>query len=71
MLQEFCKGVKDVSPGDTALDPGSRGTRRGGRPSVHLLYSNDLLWKSRGTSKNHLDKLPANQGQRGGCTLKT
>ena len=29
MLQEFNKGVKDVSPGDTALGPWSRGTRRG------------------------------------------
>ena len=29
MLQEICKGVKDVSPGDTSLDPGSRGTSRG------------------------------------------
>ena len=29
MLQEFNKGVKDVSPGDIALGPWSRGTRRG------------------------------------------
>ena len=32
---------------------------RDGRPSVHLLCSVDLLWKSRGNSLNHMDKLPA------------
>ena len=43
---------------------------RDGRPSVHLLCSVDLLWKSRGNSLNHMDKLPASYGQRGEVYLE-
>ena len=66
MLQEICKGVKDVSPGDISLDPEQGDKQRFelyeyeiDRPSVYLLYSNDLLWQTRGTSIDHLDKQPA------------
>ena len=40
------------------------------RPSVYLLCSDDLLWQTRGTSIDYLDKQPASQGQREGVYLE-